>query len=82
MSNAKSRRPGGYHEEETAEVIKMAALGRRFQLGTLYDYRTDTIIPGKFQTFLESRTFYGIGSLSDHIHVLYAALYDKEPTDI
>lgn len=28
------------------ELVKMAALGRDFQLGTLYDYRTDAIIPG------------------------------------
>ena len=27
--------------------IKMAALGRRFQVGTLYDYRTDTIMSGE-----------------------------------
>lgn len=28
-------------------VTKMAALGRQFQLGGLYDYRNDTIIKGK-----------------------------------
>jgi hypothetical protein len=27
---------------------KMAAMGRRFQLGDLYDYRTDQILEGKF----------------------------------
>ena len=27
-------------------VIKMAALGRQFQLGGLYDYRNDTIPKG------------------------------------
>lgn len=28
-------------------VIKMSALGRPFEIGTLLDYRTDTIIEGK-----------------------------------
>ena len=28
-------------------VIKTSALGRPFEIGTLYDYRTDTIIEGK-----------------------------------
>ena len=27
-------------------VTKMAALGRRFQIGDLYDYRSDRILPG------------------------------------
>ena len=27
-------------------LIKMAALGRDFQLGTLYDYRSDVIVQG------------------------------------
>lgn len=27
--------------------IEMAALGRQFQLGNFYDYRTDTIVGGK-----------------------------------
>lgn len=28
-------------------VIKMAALGRRFQIGDLYDYRSDRILNSK-----------------------------------
>ena len=35
-------------------LIKMAALGRRFHIGTLYDYRTDSIIEGKAIFFNKS----------------------------
>lgn len=62
MSNSKPRQYD-YHDEEDGTddgLIKMAALGRRFQLGTLYDYRTDNIIPGEFQAFLESGIFTGL----------------------
>ena len=31
----------------SSKLIKMAALGRPFQLGSLYDYRTDTIVQGE-----------------------------------
>lgn len=30
------------------EVIKIAALGRRFQLGDLYNHRNDCIVSGKY----------------------------------
>jgi len=33
-----------------SDKIQMSALGRRFQLGTIYDYRSDSIIPG-MQTY-------------------------------
>jgi hypothetical protein len=33
-------------EDGKGETIKMAALGRRFQLGTIYDYTSDKIIAG------------------------------------
>lgn len=48
MPDSRVRSPC-YSEEDTMcpELIKLAALGRRFQLGTLYDYRTDAIILGK-----------------------------------
>ena len=31
----------------SSKLIKMAALGRRFELGNLYNYRTDAIISGE-----------------------------------
>ena len=37
-------------------LIKMAALGRPFQLGNLYDYRNDRIIQGKLLSFLSLLT--------------------------
>ena len=30
---------------------KMAAMGRRFQLGDLYDYRNDQLLTGKLELF-------------------------------
>lgn len=33
--------------KKNQHAIKMAALGRRFLLGTLYDYSNDSIVPGK-----------------------------------
>ena len=52
---------GGMKSEDgnRSDKIQMSALGRRFQLGTIYDYRSDSIIPG-MQTFkfliVESRS--------------------------
>lgn len=33
-------------------AIEMPALGRPFQLGMLYDCRTDSIIPGNYKTLI------------------------------
>jgi hypothetical protein len=33
---------------EEEEVMKIAALGRRFQLGDLYNHRNDCIVSGKY----------------------------------
>ena len=32
---------------ERGATIKMIAMGRRFQLGSQYDFRDDRILPGK-----------------------------------
>ena len=37
---------GNPHFKENG-MVKMSALGRPFQIGTLYDYRTDSIISGR-----------------------------------
>ena len=37
--------------DPSSACIKMAAVGRRFRLGQLYDYKTDTILTG-YITFL------------------------------
>jgi hypothetical protein len=36
---------------EEEEVMKIAALGRRFQLGDLYNHRNDCIVSGKYFSF-------------------------------
>jgi len=35
-------------DKNQQHAIKMAALGRRFLLGNLYDYSNDSIVPGNY----------------------------------
>ena len=40
------------HQGIERHFTKMAAIGRSFQLGDLYDYRSDNILTGKLIKFL------------------------------
>ena len=46
MAKANEQADGHKNGETVGEVVKMDALGRRFQIGKLYDYRNDSIVAG------------------------------------
>ena len=46
MAKANEQADGHKNGETVGEVVKMGALGRRFQIGNLYDYRNDSMIAG------------------------------------
>ena len=68
MAKANEQADGHKNGETVGEVVKMAALGRRFQIGNLYDYRNDSMIAGNklFPCF-----FFPIASYTCEIFKIY-----------
>lgn len=62
-----------------SNLIKMAALGRHFQLGTLYDYTTDSIIPGELILKITNINFkIKLTSISNWKRHLFCILYHDD----